>query len=338
MIRRLLAGLAAALALLGLVYLAGPVQALDTRTVAHALPTEPAALERWLEAGERRLDDVVPGTEKTVRWAHADRRRTPLSIIYLHGYTATRQEVDPLCDELAAALGANVYYTRLAGHGRRPAAMGEVTGTDWLQDARDALAIGRMIGERVIVVGTSTGGTLALWLAGRPGADAIAAQILISPNLGPRDRRSELLAGPWGAQLLALLVGDEYRWVPHNAEHARYWNWKYPSRALLPMMAMVRHVRESSLETIRTPTLTIYSPNDKVVDPEQILRARQRLGAAIKPLYAIENSGDPSSHVLAGRVLAPGDTPRVRARILEFLGEISPSIKTLRPESPATTT
>jgi esterase/lipase len=338
MIRRLLAGLAATLALLGLAYLFGPVQALDTRTVATALPAEAAELERWLAASERRLGDVIPGAEKTVRWAHEDRRRTALAIIYLHGYTATRQEVDPLCDELAAALGANVYYTRLAGHGRKPAAMGEVTGTDWLQDARDALAIGRSIGERVIVVGTSTGGTLGLWLAGQPGADDIAAQILISPNLGPRDSKGELLAGPWGAQLLALLVGEEYRWIPHNAEHARYWNWRYPSRALLPMMALVRHVRESPLEAIRIPTLTIYSPHDKVVDAGQILRAHQRLGAAIKPLYAIENSADPSSHVLAGRVLAPGDTPRVRARILGFVGAIGLPINASRPASPAATT
>lgn len=322
MIRRLLLALGATVALTAVIYLMGPVHALDTRDTPIALPRETDALERWLKVSEQRYGDIVEGTEKHIRWAHDDRRRTPLSIIYLHGYTATRQEVDPLCDELAEALGANVFYTRLAGHGRPARAMGEVRGSDWLRDAREALEIGRRIGERVIVVGTSTGGTLALWLAQRDDAAPIAAQILISPNLGPRSRSGELLAGPWGAQLLQLLVGDEYRWTPRNAEQAKYWTWKYPSQALLPMMAIVREVRDSPIEKIRQPTLVIYSPNDQVVSPDEILKAHERLGATIKPLIAREESGDLSHHVLAGRILAPNDTAPVRESILKFIRDI----------------
>lgn len=322
MIRRLFSILAGTLALLAILYVSGPVYELDTRTQTPDIPAEPAALERWLADGETRLGDVVAGAEKTIRWAHEDRRRTPIALVYLHGYTATRQEVDPLCDELAAALGANIYYTRLAGHGRNPATMGEVTGNEWLQDARDALEIGRRIGERVIIIGTSTGGTLALWLAQQPQAAAIAAQVLISPNLGPRASQSELLTGPWGAALLSLLVGDEYRWTPANAEHARYWTWRYPSRALLPMMAVVRTVRDSALENIGTPTLVLYSPDDRVVSTAKIIEAHERLGAKIKPLIAIEGSQDPSRHVLAGRILAARDTARVRGNIIDFFGEL----------------
>lgn len=323
MIRRLLIGLTGTVTLLALLYVAGPVYRLQTTLAPVDLPSTPETLEEQLHAAEQRLGDVVPGTEKRFHWAHADRRRTPLSIVYLHGYSATRQEVDPLCDELALTLGANVFYTRLAGHGRSPAAMGEVNGNDWLNDAHEALVIGRAIGERVIVVGTSTGGTLALWLAEQGLTASVAAQILISPNLGPRERASELLAGPWGAQLLALLIGDEYRWQPLNAEQAKYWTWQYPARALLPMMAVVRAVREANLQRVRMPTLIIYSPNDRVVDASRILEAHARLGTGIKPLFAIKRSGDPSNHVLAGRVLAPADTPKVRERILQFLRDLS---------------
>lgn len=319
MIRRLLMGLGATLALVTVVFFLGPVYSLDTRDASLDVPQQTEALERWLETSEQRYDDIIPGTEKHIRWAHADRRRTPLSVIYLHGYTATRQEVDPLCDELGEALGANVFYTRLAGHGRNPRAMGEVSGNDWLRDAREALEVGRVLGERVIVVGTSTGGTLALWLAERQESSPIVSLVLISPNLGPRARSSELLIGPWGAELLKLLQGEEYRWTPHNAEQAKYWTWQYPSRALLPMMALVRVVRESPIENIRTPTLVIYSPNDRVVNTQEILKAHARLGSTVKPLIAVENSGDPSNHVLAGRILSPNETPRLREQILEFV-------------------
>jgi esterase/lipase len=336
MIRRLLLALGATVALTAVLYLMGPVHALDTRDTPLNLPRETDALDRWLEESEQRYGDVVEGTEKRIRWAHDDRRRTPLSIIYLHGYTATRQEVDPLCDELAEALGANVFYTRLTGHGRPARAMGEVRGSDWLRDAREALEIGRRIGERVIVVGTSTGGTLALWLAQRDDASPIAAQILISPNLGPRARSGELLAGPWGAQLLQLLVGDEYRWTPRNEDQAKYWTWKYPAQALLPMMAIVRDVRDSPLENIRQPTLVIYSPNDQVVSPDEILKAHERLGASIKPIIAVETSGDLSNHVLAGRILAPNDTPRVLNSMVKFTREIGLTADSTIDTSPAT--
>jgi hypothetical protein len=59
-----------------------------------------------------------------------------------------------------------------------------------------------------------------------------------------------------------------------------------------------------------------------VVSAEKILEAHERLGASIKPIIAVDTSGDPSNHVLAGRVLAPNDTPRVRDWILAFTREI----------------
>lgn len=313
--------LAALVALPTLAYVAGPEYRVDTRIAAPRLPDPAAgtaALDAWLAAGEARYPDIVPGAEKTIVWAHPDRRRTPLAVVYLHGYTATRQETAPLCDRFAAALGANLYYARLTGHGRSPAALGEATAEDWLRDAAEALAIGRTLGERVIVVGTSTGGTLALWLAQRPDASAIAAQVLISPNLGPRDERSTLLAGPWGYQLQRLLIGEEYRWQPHNALHARYWTWRYPARALVPMMALVKLVRGSPLEDIRVPTLVVHSPRDTVVSPARIEAAYARLGSPAKRLVRIVDSEDPAQHVIAGDILSPRGTDAVLAAMLDF--------------------
>jgi esterase/lipase len=304
--------------LLTLAFFAGPVYRIDEPMPAVPIPAAPAALESYLAASEQRHPDIVPGAEKTIVWAHADRRKTPLSIIYLHGFSASRQEVAPLCDELGAELGANVFYTRLAGHGRSPEAMAEVQGKEWLQDATEALAIGRELGERVIVVGTSTGGTLALWLAQHK-RERIAALVLISPNLGPRGTGAELLAGPWGAQVLRAVMGPQHRWKPANAAQARYWNWQYPSSALLPMMALVKSVRESPLESITTPTLVLYSPQDQVVEPNETQRAFARLGAARKRLQAVNDSADRSSHVLAGDILAARDTARVRVWITDFL-------------------
>lgn len=312
-----------ALALVGLIFVAGPVYEFDTSPAARFdQPPELAELEVMIAKREALHPDVVPGAEKTVVWSGERAQRTRYAIVYLHGYTATRQEVAPLCDLLAAELGANLFYTRLSGHGRDPAALGAVEGSEWLRDAEEALAIGRALGEQVIVVGTSTGATLALWLAQQRDAGSIAAMLLISPNFGPRNRQGELLAGPWGGTLLRLLVGETYEWQPANTAQARYWTWRYPAQALLPMMALVRLVRDSALESIRIPTLMLYSPEDQVVHPAAIEQAYERLGASTKVLQTLDDPQDRSRHVLAGDILAPRDTPRVLALMREFLTRV----------------
>jgi len=321
--RRAWIGSAVVVASLALAYVSGPRYALDPTVSPVSLPPgPPAVLDDYLAARERAYPDIIPGTEKTIIWATPARQQTPLSVVYLHGYTATRQETAPLSDDLARSLGANLFYTRLSGHGRVPAAIGDVTGTDWLHDAEEALAIGRRIGQRVIVVGTSTGGTLGTWLALRPEAEAMAALVLVSPNFGPKNALSEVLTGPWGPQLLRLLQGDEYTWTPLNDEQARYWTWRYPSRALLPMMAVVTQVREAPLEQVRVPTLVIYSPNDQVVNPARTERAFARFGTAVKEMQTVPDSEDPDNHVLAGRIIAPHDTAMIGAHIGRFLTRV----------------
>jgi len=324
MTRRLLIVPGLIIVFLVVAYALGPRHAVKIDDSALQLPATTAELEEYLHASEARAGDVLANTEKTVLFAHEDRRRTPLALIYLHGFSATRQEVAPLCEQLAKELGANLFMTRLSGHGQTPKAMGDVNAGDWLRDTLEAYEIGRLLGDRVIIIGASTGGTLALWLAERAPQETLAALLLISPNLGPRDPRAEWLAGPWGRQLAELLLGNEYRWTPSNELHARYWNSRYPTRALVPMMALVKEVRASDLESIAVPTLVVYSPADRVVDPQKIAQGYQRLGRRTaanseNKLLPFADSQDPSSHVLAGDILAPRDTARVRTELLNFL-------------------
>jgi len=318
-----------------LTYQLGPRHEVVEPSGLPALPADPVALEAMLSNSERlaaasTAGPITPGTEKTIIWAYPDRRKTALSIIYLHGYSATRQEVSPLTEQLATALGANLFHTRLRGHGLPGDAMASASAGDWLRDTLEAYAVGTRIGERVIVVGTSTGGTLALWLAQHSQARDLAALLLISPNLGPRDARSEWLAGPWGAQLAEAIVGPYYEWQPANPTHARYWTWRYPTSSLIPMMALVDHVRSSHIEAISVPTLVLYSPKDRVVSHEQIETMFERLGTqavipAIKERIAIDASEDPSSHVLAGDVLAPSDTAAILHQLQKFVNSLTVS-------------
>lgn len=283
-------------------------------------PDLPGDLDEYLAEREGRFTDIVPETQKRIAWANEERNQTPLSIVYLHGYSASRQDIAPLNEHLARQLGANLYEARLTGHGRSGEAMGQATAEDWLGDALEAMAIGRQIGERVIVIGFSTGGTLAAWLASLEDREAIAAVVLLSPNFAPRPKAAELLTWPWARQvLLPLAVGPEIHWPPLNERMAMYWTESYPSVSLIEMMSLVKYIRRNAPEKIDAPVLVIYSPHDAIVDPGWTKRAFARIGSDQKKIVAIEESTDPIRHALAGETLAPDDTERIEAIIFDFL-------------------
>lgn len=282
-------------------------------------------VDAYLQRIEAVVPGIRPGAEKHVAWLDsATRARTPLSVVYVHGFTADRHEVEPLVTRLAQEVGANAYFTRLAGHGRDGDAMAEATTTAWLHDTAEALAVGRAIGDRVLLVGTSTGGTLATWAVSRPDlATDVAGLVLLSPNFHPRDRMSRLLLWPWGGVLARLVVGSERCFPTHNEVHARHWTSCHATEALLPMMALTESVRTSALEAIRTPTLVIYVPDDGVVDARETERAFARLGSDVKSLFRVEDPGDPDRHVPAGNALSPGTTDLVLQRIRAFVATLA---------------
>jgi esterase/lipase len=289
-------------------------------------PGAPGEVEAYLAARERREPGITPGAERAVRWAGGEPGRTPLALVYLHGYSATRQEVFPLVERVGDALGANLFFTRLTGHGRDGAAMLEGSVAAWQQDTLEALAIGRAIGERVVLLSTSTGGTLSTWAASRSHDDSLAALVMISPNFAPRDRTLYLLDWPVLGPALLGYLGDDYRsWQPHNARQARYWTWSYPYRALPQLVRLVKDVAAIDKSAIGVPTLMIYSPTDRVIDPAAVADAFAEWGGERKRLVAFERSGDPSQHVLAGDILSPGSTEEIARMISDFLSGLAGS-------------
>ncbi len=105
-----------------------------------------------------------------------------------------------------------------------------------------------------MLVGTSTGGTLAVWAAGRPEArDDFAALMLVSPNFNPADRRSRLLVCTWGRQLArAIARGERCFDVAYEGQET-HWPTCYPTEARLPMMVLVEHVRTMRIEDVTAP-------------------------------------------------------------------------------------
>ena len=284
----------------------------------------PAEVDAFIAKSESPFRDIVPGAEKTIVWAHPAKTRTPLAIVYLHGFSATRQETSPLCDRVAAHFGANLYYARLTGHGRDGSNLAKATVNDWLNDAIEAMEIGKRIGERVIVIGTSTGGTLAAWLVQQPAPSAYAC-VLLSPNFGPKNRKATVLTWPWASRFAPWFFGEQYHRAPQSAAEARYWTSDYPTTALIPMMGLVKLVSRSHLEAVRSPVLLIYARDDEVVDARETERAFARIGATQKKLVPFTDHATATHHVLAGDILAPANTDRIAEIITAFLDGLNAS-------------
>lgn len=268
-------------------------------------PHNVAALDEWLKTSEAAHADIKPGTAKGIVWATPAHQRTPWAVVYLHGFSASRLETAPVADQVAKALGANAFHTRLTGHGLPGAAMGEARVQDWMADAVEAVQIGNTLGERVLLISCSTGSTLATWLALTPEGRTVAAHAFISPNFGPKDKRSEIINGPWGQQIALALEGETRSWTPQDAREANAWTPNYPTRALFPMMAMVKAVRESDLSQFQAPVLMLYSEQDETVDPEQTRAAFARIGSATKTIEVVRYSHSKGQHVLAGDIKDP---------------------------------
>jgi esterase/lipase len=298
----------------------GPRVEIDETITPVILPDD---IEAYIKNNESRIPDIRPNTEKTILWANPEApAKTPIALVYLHGFSATRQEIAPVSNIVAKTLGANLFYTRFTGHGRNGNAMADITVNALLNDAVEALEVGKKLGDKVILIGTSTGGTLATWLATYDTSNSIAALVLLSPNYGPRRKESELLFLPWGNTLLQMVEGPVYQFEPYNELQQQYWTTQYPSEALLPMMGLVKLTRDKQLERIEQPVLVMYSPNDSIVSTEAIKNNYFRFASKTKTIIAITDSSDPQQHIPAGRALSPKTTQEVANHILEFIQQI----------------
>jgi alpha-beta hydrolase superfamily lysophospholipase len=309
--------------LLAIAFLLGPRPAVVEPAAAKAAPPSLTAIPAWLAEREGRAGVSDTGVAKRVTFADSVPQRTPYVVVYLHGFSATRQETAPLAEEVAGALRANLFESRLRGHGLPGDSMGVARAGDWLDDAVEALAVASQLGDSVVLMGTSTGGTLAAWLASHPTFGArVHRLVLISPNFGVADGTAELLTAPWAEVVLSRLLPWR-EWAARSPEQGRYWTTRYPSAALFPMQALVEVVRDKPLTGYRVPTLLFVHANDQVVDATRtaawVARLRAESPSARVTEVAVVPKDGEDGHVVVGRILAPSQVIGFRDEIVRFV-------------------
>ncbi|MBS0126121.1 alpha/beta fold hydrolase [Aestuariicoccus sp. KMU-90] len=291
--------------------------------VETAIDFEPGKLaggvDAWLAQAEAAVPGITPGTQKRIVWAGTSETQTPLSILYIHGFSATAQEIRPLPDRVAQALGANLVFTRLAGHGQDGAALARVTAGDWMADMAEALAVARAAGRRVIVIATSTGASLSVLALREAMGQGVAGLVMISPNFRVRNPMAAMLTWPFARSWLPRLAPHEQAYETVNPDHARYWTTRYPSVATFPMGAVVQAARHAPHAEIRIPALIVFDTNDKVIDHRATRAVAARWGGPVTLHPVSVGSGDDANrHVIAGDILSPGMTGPLTDAILDW--------------------
>jgi esterase/lipase len=278
-------------------------------------------IDAYLAMREGQFDDIIDGVEKQVIWADEANVKTPLSIIYLHGFTASSKEIRPVPDRVATALGANLYFTRFTGHGRQPTALANATVGHWMDDVGEAIEIGKQIGETVIIMATSTGGTLAAAAAlDKAAMENIGGIIFVSPNIAINSRAANLLTWPFARQWVPLVIGKEQQGNPRNDLHARYWMMTYPTTALMPMAAIVAAVDRESYDDVEVPALFYYSRQDQVVAPEKTAAFAGSWGGESNSIIAsLTADDDRFSHIIAGDIVSPNQTESAVEQMIAWI-------------------
>jgi pimeloyl-ACP methyl ester carboxylesterase len=295
------------LLLLIIVYFLGP----QPRSPKYAIelpviPSEATALENFIRQKETR-HKLKQDNEARIIWMNdSTYTKTEYAVVYLHGFTASQEEGDPVHYEFAQKFGCNLYLARLAGHGLDTTEpLAAVTADDLWNSAREAYAIGRQLGKRIILMATSTGGTLALRLAAE--YPDIAALILLSPNIAINDRNAWMLNNHWGLQIGRLLRGKYVIARDTTSIYAQYWYPKYRMEGPVQLEELLEtSMKESVFRKINQPLLLLYyykdeQNQDKVVKVSAMKRMFRQLGTpdSLKREMAVPNAGD---HVIGSYI------------------------------------
>lgn len=232
---------------------------------------------------------LKPDNQSRIIWANDSvKEKTPYVLLYLHGFSASWYEGFPANVDFAKYFGMNAYFPRLASHGIvTDDALIDMTPDRLWESAKQALMVARMLGDKVIIMSTSTGGTLGLKLAA-DFSDLIDGLILYSPNIKINNGAAFLLSKPWGLQIGRKVTGGLHRVTNENfdSKDCQYWNCKYRMEAVVYLQQLVEvTMRKQTYERVKTPVFLAYyykdeTHQDETVRVDAMLEMFEQLGTA----------------------------------------------------------
>lgn len=222
-------------------------------------------LETMIADRENQESLLKPGNAAYFQWADGTPTQTEYAIVFLHGFSASPAAGSPVVTDFAKRYGCNLYTPRIAGHGLNTIeSFVDTSPADMINSAKEALAIGKVIGKKTIVIGSSTGCTLGAYLAAES-PEYVQSMMFFSPNIELASSTSNMLLWPWGQYLVRLVVG-KYRTVKTlvNTPAEDSWTIKYRTEGLVSLKYLIREtMTEEIFRKIKQPVYVGYYFKDE---------------------------------------------------------------------------
>ncbi len=311
------------------IYYLGPTPpAAELNSNLPSLPTGMRNLENYIEGKESGFN-IKPDNESWIQWVNDSvKERTPYSLLYLHGFSASWMEGYPANTAFARHFGMNAYFPRLASHGLiTEDPLIDMTPDNLWESAKEALMVANRLGERVVIMGTSTGGTLALKLSAEF-PEYVEGLILYSPNIRINNNTAFLLSKPWGLQLARQATNDKFRVTNENFEskECQYWYCKYRLEGVVYLQQLVdATMNGDTYSRVTVPLFLGYyyrdeANQDETVRVDAMLKMFEQLGTSQsdKVKQAFPDAGE---HVIASE-LTSGSVDEVIRETVKFGEEV----------------
>jgi esterase/lipase len=302
------------------IYFVGPKP--DFMPVDPATPALQLALsdlDSLVAADNAKIIDLKPGNESKIVWADSLKRKTKFAVVYLHGFSASEMEGNPVHRNFAKRYGCNLYLSRLEDHGRLDSnSFNKLTPDNFYESAQRALSIGQLLGDSIILMSCSTGSTLSIMLAQQ--YPFIHSFIMFSPNIDIKDPLSGLTIGPWGSELTSLVLGSDYNHISYSPEAQKYWNPVYHKNGIL-----TTNMTPQNFQKIHQPLFIAYYFRDEDHQDQVVSVSRmndffdQVSTAGNKKRKYVSTTAD--SHVVASSIQSK-DVAGVQAACFQFADEV----------------
>ena len=312
-------------ALIFVVFVSGPrvkFTELERNTV---LPIDIEEVQQLVEARESQVENMRSGNKAEIIWSDTVGKKTPYSIVYIHGFSASHEEGMPVHQTIAKQFGCNLYLSRLDGHGLVDTnAFENLTPQDLISSTEFAIEVGKALGDSVILMMCSTGSTSGIYLAA--GDPEIAAMLHYSPNIDIEGESDELLLWPWGRQMIKLVMGGSYNRISYSEEQAKYWYGVYHVNGLLALKSMIQNTMTPEVfNEITQPTfMAYYYKNEQEKDPiVSVDRMLDFYNMIQTPDNQKRQIGFPNGrHVMTSHAIPSPVTEELIAETSSFLQEI----------------